>query len=261
MPERERTPQLDPPRRGHEGHRRRCAWTSSSASATAASFPGCAAWARCSSAVAGPDALALWTPVHARGEEMTTVAEFTISEGQHVPFVLAWHPSHMPRRHTRPTRCTPSVRRDRWWNDWSSMAMCDDDPWADAVRAERYHLEGAHLRADRGDRRRADDVAARSARGRAQLGLPLLLAARRHLDAQRCCWRPATTTRRLAWRDWLLRAVAGGPTDLQILYGVAGERELFERELDWLVGLRELQAGARRATPPPTSSSSTCSGR
>ena len=88
---------------------------------------------------------------------------------------------------------------------------------------DRRHRRGRHHLAARGDRRRT------------QLGLPLLLAARRHLHPAR----PAADRlprRGRAWREWLLRAIAGAPGRLQILYGVAGERRLPESELPWLPG-------------------------
>ena len=92
---------------------------------------------------------------------------------------------------------------------------------------------------DRRHRRGADHVAAGAARRRPQLGLPLLLAPRRDAHALTACSRRATATRRCGWRQWLLRAVAGDPADVQIMYGIAGERRLDERELDWLPGYED----------------------
>ena len=83
-------------------------------------------------------------------------------------------------------------------------------------------------------------------RRRPQLGLPLLLAARRDAHARWRCSTPATATRRWRGAQWLLRAVAGDPADVQIMYGIAGERRLDERELDWLPGLRGVAPGAGR---------------
>ena len=90
--------------------------------------------------------------------------------------------------------------------------------------------------ADGGNHRRADDLAAGGARWCPQLGLPLLLAPRCNVDAARVHSRRATWTRRARGGDWLLRAIAGDPDDLQIMYGVAGERRLTELELPWLAG-------------------------
>ena len=186
------------------------------------------------SAVAGPDALALWTPVNTRGQDMTTVAEFTISRGQRVPFVLAWHPSHIAP--PRPTDALFAVRATtRLWEDWSALATTGDDEWADAVlrsvitlKALTYEPTGAIVAAP-------------------TTSLPESLGGPRNWDYRFCWLRDATLTlsslmaagfhdEAIAWRDWLLRAVAGDPSDLQILYGVAGERDLFEREADWLSG-------------------------
>ena len=186
------------------------------------------------SAIAGPDALALWTPVNARGEDLTTVAEFTISAGQQVPFVLAWHPSN--EAPPRPTDALFAVRATtRLWEDWSALALTGDDEWADAVlrsvitlKALTYEPTGAIVAAP-------------------TTSLPESLGGPRNWDYRFCWLRDATLTlsslmaagyhdEAMAWRDWLLRAVAGNPSDLQILYGVAGERDLFEREADWLSG-------------------------
>ena len=102
------------------------------------------------------------------------------------------------------------------------------------ARALAGDPQGAHVRADRWNRRGAHDVAPRGARRRAQLGLPLLLAARRDADAP--CPRAGYAGEAQAWRDWLLRAIAGHPSDIQIMYGIAGERRLTEVELGWLDG-------------------------
>ena len=186
------------------------------------------------SAIAGPDALALWTPVNAHGEGMTTVAEFNVSAGQQVPFVLAWHSSNNPP--PRPTDALYAVRSTTsMWEEWSSLAMTGDDEWAPAVlrsaitlKALTYGPTGAIIAAP-------------------TTSLPESLGGPRNWDYRFCWLRDATLTlsslmaagyhdEALAWRDWLLRAVAGDPRDLQILYGVAGERDLFEREADWLSG-------------------------
>ena len=99
---------------------------------------------------------------------------------------------------------------------------------------------------DRRHRRRADDLASGADRRRAQLGLPLLLAARRELRRSLALLERGFVEEAGAWRAWLLRAVAGDPDDIQIMYGLAGERRLTEFELPWLDGLRGLAAGPRR---------------
>ena len=129
-------------------------------------------------AVAGPDALALWTPIETRGEDMTTVAEFTVSATEHIPFVLTWYPSHEVA--PRPVDASFAIHDTQMWWDGLGLHVHLRRGVARARHALAHHAEGPHLRAHRRDRRRGDDVAARDARGRAQLGLPLLLAARRH---------------------------------------------------------------------------------
>ena len=187
-------------------------------------------------AVAGPDALCFRTPPTTRGEDMRTVSEFAVDEGERVPFVLTWFPSH----EEVPEAIDPEqalADTESFWREWSEACPLElPGDWRDARAALAHRAQGADLRADRRDRRRADDVAARVDRRRAQLGLPLLLAARRDAHAARPAPLQTTPTRRAQWRRWLLRAVAGDPADLQIMYGVAGERRLTEFELPWLAG-------------------------
>ena len=157
-------------------------------------------------------------------------------EGERVPFVLTWYPSHEdpPDADRRRAR----ARGHRELLATTGRARCGryTGEWRDVVAPLADHAEGAHLRADRRDRRRADDVAARVDRRRAQLGLPLLLAARRDAHAARAAQRAATPTRRAHWRDGCCARSPAIPPTLQIMYGVAGERRLTELELDWLPG-------------------------
>ena len=123
----------------------------------------------------------------------------------------------------------------------------------EAGRPLADHAQGADLRADRRHRRRADHLAARAARRRAQLGLPLLLAARRHLHAL-ALLHAGYHDEAQAWREWLLRAVAGEPAKTQIMYGLAGERRLTELELPWLPGYegsRPVRVGNAASQPVP----------
>jgi len=179
-------------------------------------------------AIAGPDAVYLDTPVRTRGERMTTVADFTVAERESVPFVLTWHPSHLPR--PRPVDARAALDdTDAWWRSWSLRSTAPPE-----VQRSLITLK-ALTYAPTGGLSPPDDVAARAARRRAQLDY-------------RFCWlRDATLTllallsggyveEAAAWRDWLLRAIAGRPHDLQIMYGPAGERRLTELELDWLPG-------------------------
>ncbi len=79
------------------------------------------------SAIAGPDAMALDTPVPVRGEDFKTVADFTVAAGQEIPFVLLWHPCH--ENIPKPPDAGPSIREaEKWWKDWSSRCVCPG-PW------------------------------------------------------------------------------------------------------------------------------------
>ena len=199
-------------------------------------------------------------PVEVHGEDMTTVV------GVHASGRASGSRScsRGSRRTSRcPTRSTPSGRSPRPRSTGSTgPARCTHDgrlPRRDPPVAAR--AEGAHLRADRRHRRRADDVAARGDRRRAQLGLPLLLAPRRDAHAAGDAAAPATATRRRRGASGsCARSPATRPT-LQIMYGIAGERRLDERELDWLPGLRGLDAGAGRQRRRRRSSSSTSTAR
>ena len=184
-------------------------------------------------AVAGPDALALWTPIRARGKDMTTVAEFTVAEGEHIPFVLTWYPSHQAP--PRPVDARYAIHdTESWWQSWAD-ACCYEGEWRDAVVRSLITLKALTYNPTGGI------VAA------ATTSLPETLGGERNWDYRYCWLRDATLTleslmrggfhdEALDWRDWLLRAVAGDVTKLQIMYGPAGERRLDEWEVDWLAG-------------------------
>jgi GH15 family glucan-1,4-alpha-glucosidase len=184
-------------------------------------------------AVGGPDALTLATPVEHRGADLSTVAEFTVSKGDSVPFVLTWHPSH------RPPPDEVDVEQavedtEKWWREWTDANTYDGD-WEEAVDRSLITLKALTYAPTGGI------VAAPTT------SLPEEIGGTRNWDYRFVWLRDATFTletlmlaghreEALAWRDWLLRAVAGDPEDLQIMYGVAGERRLPEMELDWLAG-------------------------
>jgi GH15 family glucan-1,4-alpha-glucosidase len=184
-------------------------------------------------AVAGPDALALWTPVPTTGVGLTTRAEFTVRAGERVPFVLMWHPSHVEP--PAPPDAEASVRdTDAWWRHWCAQSTFDG-PWPEAVRRSLITLKALTFAPTGGI------VAA------ATTSLPEQIGGVRNWDYRYCWLRDATFTlyalmscgfygEATAWRDWLLRAAAGDPASLQIMYGVAGERRLTELELPWLPG-------------------------
>jgi GH15 family glucan-1,4-alpha-glucosidase len=184
-------------------------------------------------AVAGPDALVLRTPVDTRGEGHSTVAEFTVRRGQRVPFTLVWFPSHeeVPRR----VNATWALKRTAsWWHDWSRKWSYDGD-WPDAVQRSVITLKALTYAPTGGI------VAAPTT------SLPEWIGSVRNWDYRFCWLRDATFTllalihagyeaEAKAWRGWLLRAAAGEPVDMQIMYGPAGERRLTECEVPWLPG-------------------------
>ena len=184
-------------------------------------------------AIGGPDALRLVTPVEVKGRDMTSVAEFSVGEGEVVPFTLAWHPAHVEYRPSGdPLHVVAAA--ERWWQSWSTKCTYRSE-WADDVRSSLTVLKGLTYAPTGGL------VAA------ATTSLPEKIGGERNWD-YRYCWLRDATFSLLAllgagyhdeaekWRDWLLRAAAGEPSKLQIMYGVAGERRLPELELDWLPG-------------------------
>ncbi|WP_375769745.1 glycoside hydrolase family 15 protein [Archangium gephyra] len=185
-------------------------------------------------AVAGPDALILHTPVAVHGQGLTTVADFTVSEGQRVPFVLRWHPSNESPPPALDVEAEVADT-EAWWREWSSHCAYGAGPWREAVLTSLRVLKALTYAPTGGI------VAA------ATTSLPERLGGVRNWDYRFCWLRDATFTlyalmlsgfqdEAAAWRDWLLRSVAGDPAKLQIMYGVAGERRLTEQPLEWLPG-------------------------
>jgi GH15 family glucan-1,4-alpha-glucosidase len=184
-------------------------------------------------ATAGPDSLELRTPVALEGRDFTTVAEFTIAEGQRVPFVMTWFPSH----ETRPLPIDAEAAlgaTERYWRGWVDHCTYDGR-WGDAVRASLVVLKALTYAPTGGM------VAA------VTTSLPEEIGGVRNWDYRYCWVRDATFTlyallltgyhdEARAWRNWLLRAAAGHPAELQILYGIGGERQLTEMVLPWLPG-------------------------
>jgi GH15 family glucan-1,4-alpha-glucosidase len=181
-------------------------------------------------AVAGPAAVRLDTPVRTRGRDRTTRASFSVSEGDEVPFVLTWYRSHEPE--PAPVPAADAVAdTDAWWRDWIKDFRSVDP----LVRRSLLTLKALTYAPTGGI------VAA------ATTSLPEQLGGVRNWDYRFCWVRDATLVLNAllgggfvkeagAWRDWLVRAVAGDPKDMQIMYGCAGERRLTEIELDWLAG-------------------------
>ncbi len=184
-------------------------------------------------AVAGPDAIWLRTPVETYGRDMTTYADFTVRKGDRVPFVLTWKASHLPP--PTPVHAEHALLETLdFWSDW--MVPCRyDGEWRDAVVRSLITLKALTYEPTGGI------VAA------ATTSLPESIGGVRNWDYRFCWLRDATFTLQAllysgfpdearAWREWLLRAIAGNPDDLQIMYGVAGERRLPEFEVPWLAG-------------------------
>ncbi|WP_037668293.1 glycoside hydrolase family 15 protein [Streptomyces griseus] len=186
-------------------------------------------------AVAGPDAVWLRSEPQVRtwGEDFGTHSEFTVAEGEKVAFVLTWHPSHEPRPPlVDPYEALISSVED--WRTWAARCRYDG-PHRDAVVRSLITLKALTYAPTGGI------VAAPTT------SLPEELGGVRNWDYRFCWLRDATLTlgallaagyqeEAEAWRDWLVRAVAGDPADLQIMYGLAGERRLPEFELPWLPG-------------------------
>ena len=186
-------------------------------------------------AIAGPDALCFRTPADTRGEDMRTISEFQVDEGERMAFVLTWFPSH----EDPPEPIDPEVAlagTESYWREWSEECPLElPTQWAALVRRSLIVLKALTYQPTGGI------VAA------ATTSLPEWIGSVRNWDYRYCWLRDATLTllallhcghgdEAAAWRRWLLRAVAGDPADVQIMYGVAGERRLTEYELPWLAG-------------------------
>jgi GH15 family glucan-1,4-alpha-glucosidase len=184
-------------------------------------------------AIAGPDCLELHTPLDLHGENFTTVSEFTIKAGQQIPLVMAWHPSHESLQRVCDAKKVLD-ETEAWWQDWSSRCTYEG-PYRNAVLRSLITLKALTYAPTGGV------VAAPTT------SLPEHIGGVRNWDYRFCWVRDATftlyalmmcgqTSEALAWREWLLRAVAGNPSQINIMYGLAGERRLTELELEWLPG-------------------------
>ncbi|MEV7383079.1 glycoside hydrolase family 15 protein [Streptomyces lydicus] len=186
-------------------------------------------------AIAGPDSVWLRTPSHGTtyGKDFSTRSDFTVAAGQRTAFVLTWHPSHEPRPDLiDPFDALADTLED--WRTWSARCRYAGPHRAAVIRslitlkALTYAPTGGIVAAP-------------------TTSLPEEVGGVRNWDYRYCWLRDASLTLDAllaagyleeagAWRDWLLRAVAGAPEDLQIMYGLAGERRLPEAELPWLAG-------------------------
>ncbi|CAA9273451.1 MAG: Glucoamylase [uncultured Acetobacteraceae bacterium] len=184
-------------------------------------------------AVAGPHQVVLRTDVPTRGENLHTVAEFEVGEGEEAVFVLTHSPSHLPPPEPADPR-RQLGETEAFWTDWiSACSQCGH--WSAAVRRSLLTLKALTYRPTGGI------VAAPTT------SLPEVLGGSRNWDYRFCWLRDSALLltaltgagfleEAAAWRDWLVRAVAGSPDQVQIMYGVAGERLLTETELPWLPG-------------------------
>jgi GH15 family glucan-1,4-alpha-glucosidase len=187
------------------------------------------------SAVAGPDMVVLHTDVPVHGENMKSVAEFTVHAGQQAAFTLTYARSHHdPLAIQIPDVRTALADTERFWTQWIAKGRVVGR-WHAQVKRSLITLRALIHRETGGI------IAAPTS------SLPELLGGTRNWDYRYCWLRDATLTllalmnagyheEATAWRDWLLRAIAGSPKDMQIMYGVAGERRLTEWEVPWLSG-------------------------
>jgi GH15 family glucan-1,4-alpha-glucosidase len=184
-------------------------------------------------AIAGPDGLILRTPVETKGENLTTVAEFVVKEGERLPFALTWFASHQePPRPVNPDHALRDT--EKFWNDWSGRFHFQG-AWRNEILRSLTVLKGLTYAPTGGL------VAA------ATTSLPEQIGGVRNWDYRYCWLRDATFTlitllqvgyrdEATAWREWLLRAIAGSAAQMQVMYGVKGERWLEEGEIAWLSG-------------------------
>ncbi|HEX3864069.1 MAG TPA: glycoside hydrolase family 15 protein [Stellaceae bacterium] len=186
------------------------------------------------SAVAGPNAVQFISPVELHGTpEMTTLGDFTVEAGEAIPFTMSWYPSHHKAyRHGDPHEAL--LATENQWKDWASHCSLQG-PWRDAIirslitlKMLTFYPTGGILAA-------------------ATTSLPEWVGGVRNWDYRFCWIRDATLSlyallssgyrsEARAWREWLLRAAAGHPSEMQIMYGLSGERRLTELEIPWLPG-------------------------
>ncbi len=188
---------------------------------------------RTRTAVAGPNMLTLRSTAPLYGRDLRTQGEFVLREGEAVPFVLTYSPSHLPVPLSLSVEAS-LAETETFWKTWSARSQIRGT-WARQVRRSLITLKALSYRPTGGI------VAA------ATTSLPEQLGGSRNWDYRYCWLRDATFTllaflnaghkeEAVAWQNWLLRAIAGSPEQIQPLYGVAGERRLDEWEIAWLPG-------------------------
>ena len=195
----------------------------------------------------------LRTPVETRGEDLTTVADFEVGEGETVPFVLTYGPSHLPvPKPINPAQALQDT--EEFWTEWCSHCTYEGGH-RDLVLRSLITLKALTYAPTGGI------VAAPTT------SLPEKLGGSRNWDYRFCWLRDATftllalmnsgyTEEALAWHNWLLRAVAGSPALMQIMYGIMGQRRLLEWEAGWLSAMKA-RSRCGSATPRMRNCSST----
>jgi GH15 family glucan-1,4-alpha-glucosidase len=184
-------------------------------------------------ATAGPETIRLTADVDLRGENFRTCADFTVRAGERIPFTLTWYPSHV-RAPARREALRSLRETEAWWREWSERCRYEGE-WRDTVLRSLITLKALTYAPTGG-------ICAA-----ATTSLPEQLGGVRNWDYRYCWLRDAAfalhalmiggyVDEARAWREWLLRAVAGKPSETQTLYGLAGERRLTEYELPWLPG-------------------------
>jgi GH15 family glucan-1,4-alpha-glucosidase len=189
-------------------------------------------------AVAGPDSVYLRSDVPMHGEDFSTVGDFRVDAGDRVRFVLTWHPSH--QQAPRPVHPDVQLHKTQlFWDEWIDPCTPADNCIEPVTRslitlkALTYSPTGGIVAAP-------------------TTSLPEDIGGVRNWDYRYCWLRDASLTleamlqagfthEAASWKDWLVRAIAGSPQDVQVLYGVAGERRLLEYEIDWLAGYEKSQ--------------------
>jgi GH15 family glucan-1,4-alpha-glucosidase len=189
-------------------------------------------------AIAGQDMTVLRTPVETRGEDLTTVADFEVEEGKTAPFVLTYGPSHLdPPEPINPEQALADT--EKFWTEWCSRCTYEGQ-YRDLVLRSLITLKALTFDPTGGI------VAAPTT------SLPEKFGGGRNWDYRFCWLRDATftllalmnsgyTEEASAWHNWLLRAAAGSPEHMQIMYGIWGQRRLLEWEAEWLPGYEGAQ--------------------
>lgn len=185
-------------------------------------------------AIAGPSQVVFRSEAEVHGEGVTTVGAFTVTAGQSVAFQLVYGPSHLPPPSPVDAR-DALADTERYWAEWAAKTTLEEGPARDVMMRSLLTLRALTYAPTGGI------VAAPTT------SLPETLGGIRNWDYRYCWLRDATLSllalmnagyyeEAAAWRDWLVRAVAGTPEDAQIMYGIAGERRLSEWEISWLPG-------------------------